>query len=178
MAFVNLPRAVRAEARAEAVGAEGFALALAMQSLGVLAGSGLGDDKTYGYLMMAIKPDLMLPLDEYRRHMSEMLARVKTTPRQPGVDEIRLPGERSQRERARLKREGIEIDRKIYDALNALPAGRLPPSCSQAQPKRLPQVSLCPVSHQQSRPQSRNDSTIRLSLGDAVRTHPPSPIVT
>ena len=52
--------------------------------------------------------------------------RVKATPRQPGVEEIRLPGERAFRERARSLREGIEIDRKIYDALLALPQGKLP----------------------------------------------------
>jgi LDH2 family malate/lactate/ureidoglycolate dehydrogenase len=107
-------------------GYKGFALGLAMQALGVLAGSGLSYDKTYGYLIMAIKPDLLLPLEDYRRDMSEMLARVKATPRQPGVDEIRLPGERSFRERARHLEEGIEIDRKIYDALMALPEGKLP----------------------------------------------------
>jgi LDH2 family malate/lactate/ureidoglycolate dehydrogenase len=107
-------------------GYKGFALALAMQAFGVLAGSGFGDDKTYGYLIMAIKPDMLVPLDDFRRHMSEMLARVKTTPRQPAVDEIRLPGERSFRERAKHLREGIEIDRKIYDALLALPEGQLP----------------------------------------------------
>ena len=107
-------------------GYKGFALAMAMQSLGVLAGSGLGDDKTYGYLIMAIRPDLMLPLEDFRRDMSEMLAKVKATPRQPGVDEIRLPGERAFRERARLLKEGIEIDRKIYDALLAVPEGKLP----------------------------------------------------
>ena len=101
-------------------GYKGFALALAMQAFGVLAGSGLGDDKTYGYLIMAIKPDMLVPLDDFRRHVSAMLARVKATPRQPGVDEIRLPGERAFRERARCLREGIEIDRKIYDALIAL----------------------------------------------------------
>lgn len=38
-------------------------------------------------------------------------------PRQDGVDEIRIPGERAYRERARLAREGIEIDRRIHDAL-------------------------------------------------------------
>jgi LDH2 family malate/lactate/ureidoglycolate dehydrogenase len=108
-------------------GYKGFALSLAMQALGVLAGSGLGDDKTYGYLMLAIRPDAMMPLDEFRRDMSAMLARVKATPRQPGVDEIRLPSERAFRERTRAKREGIEIDRAIYDALNALPQAVLPP---------------------------------------------------
>ena len=106
-------------------GYKGFALGLAMQALGVLAGSGLSSDKDYGYLIMAIKPDLMLPLEDFQRDMSNMLARVKATPRQPGVDEIRLPGERSSRERARNRREGIEIDRQIYDVLVALPQGKL-----------------------------------------------------
>ena len=107
-------------------GYKGFALTLAMQALGVLAGSGRGDDKTYGYLIMAIQPDLMLPLDDFRRDTNDMRARVKATPRQPGVDEIRLPGEHSSRERARNLWEGIEIDRKIYEALLAVPQGKLP----------------------------------------------------
>ena len=107
-------------------GYKGFALALAMQALGVLAGAGFGDDKIYGYLIMAINPELMLSGEDFRRHMSEMMARVKATPRQPGVDEIRLPGERSSRERARLAREGLEIDRKIHDLLLAVPQGKLP----------------------------------------------------
>ena len=108
-------------------GYKGFALALAMQALGVLAGSGTSYDRTYGYLIMAINPELMLPVGDFKRDMSEMLAAVKATPRQPGVDDIRLPGERSQRERARLTREGLEIDRKIYEALLAVPKGTLPP---------------------------------------------------
>jgi LDH2 family malate/lactate/ureidoglycolate dehydrogenase len=101
-------------------GYKGFALSLAMQALGVLAGSGLGEDRTYGYLIVAVKPDLMLPLDDFKRHTSEMLARVKATPRQPEVDEIRLPGERASRERVRNLEAGLEIDRRIYDALIAL----------------------------------------------------------
>ncbi|MBI3918033.1 MAG: Ldh family oxidoreductase [Betaproteobacteria bacterium] len=107
-------------------GHKGFALALAMQALGVVAGSGLGDDKTYGYLVMAIKPDLLVPLGDFKRDVSAMLARVKATPRQPGVDEIRIPSERAFRERAFALREGIEIDRRIYDVLLALPTGQLP----------------------------------------------------
>jgi LDH2 family malate/lactate/ureidoglycolate dehydrogenase len=106
-------------------GYKGFALSLAMQGLGVLAGAGRGEDRTYGYLIMAIDPEVMLPLEDFRRDASDMLARVKATPRQPGVDEIRMPGERSLRERARNLKEGIEIDRKIYLALLALPHGNL-----------------------------------------------------
>jgi L-2-hydroxycarboxylate dehydrogenase (NAD+) len=108
-------------------GYKGFALSMAMQALGVLAGSGFGDDKIYGYFIMAIDPERMLPAGDFRQHMSDMLATVKAAPRQPGVDEIRLPGERSVRERARLVKAGLEIDRQIYDALLAVPRGTLPP---------------------------------------------------
>lgn len=99
---------------------KGFALALAMQALGVLAGSGYCADKDYGYLIIAIKPDLMVPLDQFKQQTSDMIDRIKATPRQPGVTEIRIPSERAFRERARALREGIEIDRSIYDALLAV----------------------------------------------------------
>jgi LDH2 family malate/lactate/ureidoglycolate dehydrogenase len=36
------------------------------------------------------------------------------------VDEIRIPSERAFRTRDRLLREGIEIDRLVYDSLRAL----------------------------------------------------------
>src|SRR5438552_108594 len=49
---------------------------------------------------------------------------MEATPRQGGLDEIRIPGERAYRERARLSREGIEIDRRIHDALIKLAEGR------------------------------------------------------
>jgi hypothetical protein len=51
---------------------EEFAAFLRRLALGVPAGSGLGADKTYGYLIIAIKPDLLVPLEDFRRDMSEM----------------------------------------------------------------------------------------------------------
>jgi LDH2 family malate/lactate/ureidoglycolate dehydrogenase len=95
-------------------GHKGFALALAMHALGVSA----------DYLFIAFKPDLFMPLGEYRRALAAEIAVIKATPRQPGVEEIRIPGERAHRERARLMREGIEIDQRIYDALAALAEGK------------------------------------------------------
>jgi LDH2 family malate/lactate/ureidoglycolate dehydrogenase len=104
-------------------GHKGFGLALAMQMLGVMAGSGFNPGKDYGYLIMAIKPDLLVPLETFRKEASELLARIKATPLQPGVAEIRIPSERSFRERAHRLRDGISIDRSVFDALQAL-AGR------------------------------------------------------
>src|SRR2546422_3169440 len=95
-------------------GHKGYALALAMHALGVSA----------EYLFIAYKPDLFVPLKEYRRALTAEIAAIKATPRQASVDEIRIPGERAHRERARLAREGIEIDRRIHDALTRLAEGR------------------------------------------------------
>ena len=118
-------KAARAGALLSFGGYKGFALAMAAQALGVFAGSGNDQENNYGYLMIAMKPDLLMPLADYRKQLSENLARIKATPRQAGVDEIRLPGERSFKERAKRLREGIVIDRFIYDALRGTPAGKL-----------------------------------------------------
>ena len=97
-------------------GYKGFALALAMQAFGVLAGSGTDPDHA-GYLVLAIQPELLMPLADYRRELSQALARLKATPRQDGVDEIRIPSERAYAERRRSMVDGIEIDRHVHEAL-------------------------------------------------------------
>jgi LDH2 family malate/lactate/ureidoglycolate dehydrogenase len=98
-------------------GHKGYALALAFHALGVLCGSALDIEKIFGYLIIAIQPDLFLPLEEFRRQLTEVIAEIKATPRQEGIDEIRIPGERACREREQRLHAGIEIDRRIYDAL-------------------------------------------------------------
>ena len=104
-------------------GYKGFALALATHALGVLCGWD-DDEEKAGYIFIAFKPDLFVPLEDYRRALAEEVAMIKATPRQHGVAEIRIPGERAYRERARLTREGIEIDQRIRDALLALADGK------------------------------------------------------
>ena len=65
-------------------------------------------------------PDLLVPLAELKRELGALIARVKAIPCQPGFAEIRIPGEQSARNRRRLSRDGIEIDRLVYDRLGAL----------------------------------------------------------
>ncbi|HZM46800.1 MAG TPA: Ldh family oxidoreductase [Burkholderiales bacterium] len=114
------PTAARRGAILSFGGHKGFALGFAIHALGALTGADMQSGKSFGYLIMAIKPDLLVPLADFKRDLATMIASIKATPRQPGVDEIRLPSERAFRERARNRREGIEIDRAIYDALLAL----------------------------------------------------------
>jgi len=103
-------------------GYKGFGLAFIVQALGLLAGSALDPDKDDGYLFVVLEPDLLIGLDDFKEQLSELIDRIKATPRQPDVGEIRIPGERGFRTRERALRDGIEIDRVIYDALAALRA--------------------------------------------------------
>jgi LDH2 family malate/lactate/ureidoglycolate dehydrogenase len=106
-------------------GYKGFGLALAMDALGALAAGTRAADDIGGYLFIAFRPDLFLPEEDYRREVSRRIETIKATPRQEGVEEIRIPGERAYATRARLLVEGIEIDRKIYAALGRLAEGKL-----------------------------------------------------
>lgn len=114
------PAAARLGALLPFGGYKGFGLALIVQALGVLGGSSLDIDGDNGYLFIAFKPELLMPLEAFKRQMTELITRVKQTPRQPGIGEIRIPSERAFRERARALRDGLEIDRAIYEALTAL----------------------------------------------------------
>jgi LDH2 family malate/lactate/ureidoglycolate dehydrogenase len=103
-------------------GHKGYGLSFAIQALGLLAGAGLprGDVLDYGFLFIAIDPAVMLPDGDFAAQFSELVTRIKAMPRQPGVEEIRIPSERAFREREQRRIEGIVLDRKIFDALHAL----------------------------------------------------------
>jgi LDH2 family malate/lactate/ureidoglycolate dehydrogenase len=74
----------------------------------------------YGFYFFAVDPDIMLPGHDFNARMSEMVRALKATPRQAGVDEIRIPSERANRERSRRRQEGIVLERKVIDSLLAL----------------------------------------------------------
>jgi len=103
-------------------GYKGFGLALMVQALGVLAGSGTDTESDYGYLFIAFRPDLLGPADRFERRVTQLIEKIKATPRQANVAEIRIPSERAFSTRERLLREGLEIDRPVFDALAALKA--------------------------------------------------------
>jgi LDH2 family malate/lactate/ureidoglycolate dehydrogenase len=88
--------------------------------LGVLAGSAFDSEGDDGYLFVVLKPDLLIDPDDFKQQISALVDRIKASPRQPGVSEIRIPGERAFRSREEKLRDGIEIDRVVYDALKSL----------------------------------------------------------
>jgi LDH2 family malate/lactate/ureidoglycolate dehydrogenase len=103
-------------------GHKGFGLSFVVQALGLLAGAALpkGQVQDYGFLFIALDPGLLIPVDQFRRQVSELIEHLKAVPRQPGVEEIRIPSERAFRERERRRIEGLVFERKIVAALNDL----------------------------------------------------------
>jgi LDH2 family malate/lactate/ureidoglycolate dehydrogenase len=118
------PAAAQAGALLPFAGYKGFGLGLIVQALGVLGGAGMVEGAADGYLFIAFRPDLLIPLEQCRREVSALIERIKAVPRAPGVAEIRIPGEHSARSREHLLREGLDIDQLVYDELHRLAGNR------------------------------------------------------
>jgi LDH2 family malate/lactate/ureidoglycolate dehydrogenase len=52
--------------------------------------------------------------------MTDLVETIKSLPKQDGVEEIRVPSERAFQERERRRVEGIVVEQKIVDMLDAL----------------------------------------------------------
>ncbi len=103
-------------------GHKGYGLSIAVQAMGLLAGAALPRKQVqdYGFLFFALDPKLMLPGGEFEAQMSELVEKIKATPRRADVDEIRIPSERAYRERERRRKEGLVFDTKVVESLRAL----------------------------------------------------------
>jgi LDH2 family malate/lactate/ureidoglycolate dehydrogenase len=103
-------------------GHKGYGLSVAIQALGLLAGAKFrnGDVTDFGILMIAFDPGLFMPAEQFTTELEELLTRIRGLPRQPGVSEIRIPSERSFREREIRSRQGILVNRKVVDRLRQM----------------------------------------------------------
>ncbi len=103
-------------------GHKGYGLSLMIQAMGLLAGAALprGNVQDFAFLFVLFDPGLLVPPEQFRQHLTELIERVRATPRQPGVEEIRIPSERAFRGRERRRLEGIVLERRIYERIKAL----------------------------------------------------------
>jgi LDH2 family malate/lactate/ureidoglycolate dehydrogenase len=103
-------------------GHKGYGLSLTIQAMGLLAGAALarGEVQDYGFLFVVFDPGLLIPADQFADQVSQLIDRIKATPRQPDVEAIRIPSERAFRERDRRRVEGLVLERKVVEALTAL----------------------------------------------------------
>lgn len=103
-------------------GHKGYGLSVAIQALGLLAGSRLrnGDVCDFGYLLIAFDPALFMPAEQFTSELEELLMKIKSLPRQPGVAEIRIPSERGFREREIRRQQGILVHKLVVERLQQM----------------------------------------------------------
>lgn len=116
------PRAALAGAILPFGGHKGSSLAFAAQALGLLAGTTMtrGEVRDFGFLFVVFDPGLLMPLADFEEQLGILIAELKATPRQAGVEEIRIPSERSYKERDRRLRDGIDVPRAIIAQIESL----------------------------------------------------------
>lgn len=104
-------------------GARGSGLALAVQLLGILAGSELviEDISNYGLFFVVIDPKLFMPSDQFPARVSAFRQVIETNRPAEGNASVRVPGDRSQRlRRENLAKGMITLDEKVYSRLREL----------------------------------------------------------
>ena len=113
-------------------GHKGYGLSVTIQAMGLLAGAALprGKVQDFAFLFIVFDPGLLVPPEELERQLAELLDNIRSTKRQAGVGQIRIPSERAFAERERRRREGIVLERVLYEKLNAtdLAGGATPPA--------------------------------------------------
>lgn len=109
-------------------GAKGSGLAIMLEVLsGILSGAGAHRLLTYdarresdgsAHTQIAIDIGRMLSRDRYDEQVRELVTRLKSAERAPGVDEVRVPGERAWQETLRRRRDGIPLEDDTVKALD------------------------------------------------------------
>ena len=104
-------------------GHKGYGLALIIQILaGALVNAAIipPPGTNYGILSIVIDPSIFMPVGDFKRRVTELVNRIKTTQRASGVKEILVPGERAWRERTQRLTAGIELDDELVSQLRVL----------------------------------------------------------
>ena len=101
-------------------GHKGFGLALITQILAgifVNAATIPPPGTNYGLLIMVIDPNMFVPLEHFKKEVDILIRHIKANPRESGVDEILIPGERAYRQREIHLKAGIHLDDNLVNQL-------------------------------------------------------------
>src|SRR5580692_1755524 len=117
------PAAALAGAFAAWGGHKGSGLGIVVQLLGILAGSPAIPPELagFGYLIVAMRPDLMGPAETFRENVSAFAETVRSARLVAGGAQVRMPFDRSRRERLRrLTEDAIEIPDVLFTQLTRI----------------------------------------------------------
>jgi ureidoglycolate dehydrogenase (NAD+) len=113
-------------------GYKGYGIAMLLEILaGVLTGAAFTSDlKTWiidtdahinqGHAFIVIDPNIMMPIDEFKARMDELVRRTKATPTAPGTDRIYLPGEMEWDRRDNALANGIPLPEDVLANLRGV----------------------------------------------------------
>lgn len=104
-------------------GHRGSGLSLAVQLLGILAGSApvIDDVSNYGLFFLVIDPDILLPGGQYQSRVSELRRTIAATRPIEGMSKVRVPGDGSlQRRKQGLAAGVVNLDERVYRRILAL----------------------------------------------------------
>jgi LDH2 family malate/lactate/ureidoglycolate dehydrogenase len=104
-------------------GQRGSALSLAIQLLGILAGSApvIQDVGNFGLFFLVIDPDILLPGGQYKARVSELRRSIAASRPMEGQPAVRVPGDGSLRRRKQALAAGVvNVDERVYQRLIAL----------------------------------------------------------
>jgi LDH2 family malate/lactate/ureidoglycolate dehydrogenase len=105
---------------------KGAGLAMMIEMLaGPLVNSAWIDNKTFteewGSLFIAIDPDLLVDVETFKANASDLINKVKQSRKANGIEEIRLPGEKSKALREEVNKTGlVEVEEAILKELKYL----------------------------------------------------------
>ena len=77
----------------------------------------LSSVQNVGHVLAAMRTDLFLTDDEFRKRMDAILGMLKAAPAGPGVDRVLVPGEIELANEARLREQGIDLPPQIATEL-------------------------------------------------------------
>lgn len=103
----------------------GSALAFGIQAMGLLAGAARarGHPADFAFFFIVFDPAILMPPDEFKAHLRDLIESVRAVPPLVPDEPVRIPSERAFRERERRQKEGIPVDRAVYEHLRALADG-------------------------------------------------------
>jgi LDH2 family malate/lactate/ureidoglycolate dehydrogenase len=113
-------------------GAKGYGLALVFGLLaGTLNGAAFGKDvvdfnadsrstTNTGHFIVALSIEAFMDVETFKRNVDSMIRSIHASPTLPGVDAVRVPGERSQRIRVERERSGIPLHPGLAQKLDGL----------------------------------------------------------
>ena len=104
-------------------GHRGSGLSLAVQLLGILAGSApvIDDVSNYGLFFLVIDPDILMPGGNYKARVSELRRTIAANRPMAGTPNVRVPGDGSlQRRKQALAAGVVTVDERVYQRILAL----------------------------------------------------------